>query len=57
MEEAMTAALVRQCPSCHKFLIKDDGCNKLTRACRTHVCNVCKKHIMGEHGYGHFDAV
>lgn len=53
VEEAMTRALMRNCPKCQKAFIKEHGCNKMTCPnCHTVSCYVCRKII---HGYGHFD--
>ncbi|KAG6331024.1 hypothetical protein ID866_8063 [Astraeus odoratus] len=55
VEEAMTRALMRNCPKCQKAFIKELGCNKMTCPnCRTHSCYVCRKVI---NGYDHFDRV
>ncbi|KAL1746733.1 hypothetical protein HDZ31DRAFT_33489, partial [Schizophyllum fasciatum] len=55
VEEAMSKALVRNCPNnqCRKPFIKDDGCNKIVCTnCRTLSCYLCRKVIAG---YEHFD--
>ncbi|KAF9479665.1 hypothetical protein BDN70DRAFT_767517, partial [Pholiota conissans] len=53
IEEAMTAALMRNCPKCKKAFIKEMGCNKMTCPnCRTLSCYICRKAITG---YEHFD--
>ncbi|TCD66626.1 hypothetical protein EIP91_001093, partial [Steccherinum ochraceum] len=53
IEEAMTAALMRNCPSCGKGFLKESGCNKMTCPnCRTLSCYVCRKVITG---YDHFN--
>lgn len=44
VEEAMTAALIRECPKCKKKFVKDYGCNKMscdTPGCRTMICYAC----------------
>ncbi|RDX42329.1 hypothetical protein OH76DRAFT_1363022 [Lentinus brumalis] len=52
IEEAMTAALMRNCPKCNKAFIKEMGCNKMTCPnCRTLSCYICRKVIVG---YDHF---
>ncbi|KAK7466958.1 hypothetical protein VKT23_004022 [Stygiomarasmius scandens] len=52
IEEAMTRALMRNCPNCGKAFVKEDGCNKMTCPnCRTLSCYVCRKVIKG---YDHF---
>ncbi|KAJ3173236.1 hypothetical protein HDU88_004698 [Geranomyces variabilis] len=35
VEEAMTTAMVRQCPKCQRNFIKEDGCNKMMCSCGT----------------------
>ncbi|KAH9481344.1 E3 ubiquitin-protein ligase RNF216 [Psilocybe cubensis] len=53
IEEAMTRALMRNCPKCNKAFVKETGCNKMTCPhCRTLSCYVCRKVI---DGYQHFD--
>ncbi|CAA7261257.1 unnamed protein product [Cyclocybe aegerita] len=53
IEEAMTRALMRNCPKCNKAFVKDAGCNKMTCPhCRTLSCYVCRKVI---NGYEHFN--
>ncbi|KZT20220.1 hypothetical protein NEOLEDRAFT_1172659 [Neolentinus lepideus HHB14362 ss-1] len=52
VEEAMTKALMRNCPKCSKAFIKESGCNKMTCPnCRTLSCYVCRQVITG---YDHF---
>jgi TRIAD3 protein (E3 ubiquitin-protein ligase RNF216) len=52
VEEAMTRALMRNCPKCQKAFIKEHGCNKMTCPnCRTVSCYICRKII---NGYEHF---
>ncbi|KAG1729566.1 hypothetical protein EDB19DRAFT_115472 [Suillus lakei] len=52
VEEAMTRALMRNCPKCQKAFIKEHGCNKMTCPnCRTVSCYICRKVI---NGYEHF---
>ncbi|KAL0579960.1 hypothetical protein V5O48_002044 [Marasmius crinis-equi] len=54
IEEAMTAALMRNCPKCNKGFVKDDGCNKMTCPnCHSLSCYVCRKLI--PEGYAHFN--
>uniref|UniRef100_A0A7S2UPE1 RING-type domain-containing protein n=2 Tax=Attheya septentrionalis TaxID=420275 RepID=A0A7S2UPE1_9STRA len=54
VEEAMTAAKVRICPKCKKGFFKSDGCNKITCACGTFICYVCRQPIPPKVGYAHF---
>ncbi|KAI8848824.1 hypothetical protein BC829DRAFT_362242 [Chytridium lagenaria] len=54
VEEAMTEALLRECPKpkCGTKFFKEEGCNKMTcPTCRTMICYVCKALIAG---YDHF---
>ncbi|ESK93036.1 ring finger [Moniliophthora roreri MCA 2997] len=54
IEEAMTRALMRNCPKCGKGFVKEDGCNKMTCPnCYSLVCYVCRQLI--PEGYAHFD--
>lgn len=53
VEEAMTRALMRNCPKCQKAFVKEYGCNKITCTyCHTVSCYVCRSIIKG---YDHFD--
>ncbi|CUA76570.1 ubiquitin-conjugating enzyme E2 G2 [Rhizoctonia solani] len=53
IEEAMTKALMRNCPKCDQNFVKESGCNKMTcPKCRSLVCYVCRQVIRG---YDHFD--
>ncbi|KIJ11696.1 hypothetical protein PAXINDRAFT_84162 [Paxillus involutus ATCC 200175] len=52
IEEAMTRALMRNCPKCQKSFIKEMGCNKMTCPnCHTISCYICRSIIIG---YDHF---
>ncbi|KAJ7343378.1 hypothetical protein DFH08DRAFT_872523 [Mycena albidolilacea] len=52
IEEAMTRALMRNCPKCQKAFIKEMGCNKMTCPnCFALSCYICRQLI---HGYDHF---
>ena len=53
IEEAVTQARVRNCPSCHRSIIKENGCNKMICPCKTTFCYLCRKRIDSE-GYSHF---
>ncbi|KAI0048273.1 hypothetical protein FA95DRAFT_1558166 [Auriscalpium vulgare] len=53
VEEAMTRALMRNCPKCQKAFIKEYGCNKMTCPnCSALSCYVCRQLIVG---YEHFE--
>ncbi|ODN77001.1 hypothetical protein, variant 7 [Cryptococcus amylolentus CBS 6039] len=53
VEDAMSAALIRNCPRCTKPFIKESGCNKIVCSnCRTISCYICRQIIKG---YEHFD--
>ncbi|KAF8515364.1 hypothetical protein BU17DRAFT_51893 [Hysterangium stoloniferum] len=53
IEEAMTKALMRNCPKCSKAFIKENGCNKMTcPICNTLSCYICRQIIVG---YDHFN--
>ena len=51
VEEAITNAKIRHCPSCKKPIVKADGCNKMKCACGTLFCYICRKSVKG---YDHF---
>lgn len=54
VEEAMSEALIRNCPRCNVKIIKELGCNKMTcPQCKGLMCYVCKKDITRQ-GYNHF---
>ena len=54
VEEAMSEALIRNCPSCNVKIIKDMGCNKMICSkCFGVMCYLCKKDISREQ-YNHF---
>ncbi|KAJ3829988.1 hypothetical protein F5880DRAFT_1607038 [Lentinula raphanica] len=53
IEEAMTRALMRNCPKCQKAFVKEEGCNKMTCPnCHTLSCYVCRQQVTG---YDHFN--
>ncbi|KAF9468244.1 hypothetical protein BDZ94DRAFT_1154032 [Collybia nuda] len=55
IEEAMTRALMRNCPKCQKPFVKEHGCNKMTCPnCHTLSCYICRQVITG---YDHFNQV
>ena len=51
IEEAMTAARVRECPDCGNRFYKTEGCNKMSCKCGTKLCYICRKKI---NTYTHF---
>ncbi|KAL4951825.1 hypothetical protein BDW69DRAFT_169012 [Aspergillus filifer] len=54
VEEAMSKALIRNCPRCQLPIIKADGCNKMhCTKCGTYMCYLCQKDISKEL-YNHF---
>ncbi|RAL04734.1 E3 ubiquitin-protein ligase RNF216 [Aspergillus ibericus CBS 121593] len=54
VEEAMSEALIRNCPRCKVKIVKEYGCNKMICSkCRCAMCYVCKKDISQEQ-YDHF---
>ncbi|KAF9009905.1 hypothetical protein BDQ17DRAFT_1347118 [Cyathus striatus] len=54
IEEAMSQALMRNCPKCKKAFLKEDGCNKMKCPfCGTLSCYVCRSAI-NDTGYDHF---
>lgn len=60
MEESMTDALIRECPTCKEKgvvsrFVKETGCNKMTcPKCKGWVCYQCCAAIPKKVGYGHF---
>ncbi len=54
VEEAMSKALIRNCPKCQVQIVKDFGCNKMTcTKCHTFMCYICQKDITQD-SYRHF---
>ncbi|PLB51106.1 hypothetical protein P170DRAFT_160306 [Aspergillus steynii IBT 23096] len=54
VEEAMSEALIRNCPKCKVKIIKESGCNRMScTKCGCHMCYVCRKDISKEM-YSHF---
>lgn len=51
VEEAISDALIRKCPSCKRPFVKESGCNKITCGCGTKCCYLCMKVIRD---YSHF---
>lgn len=51
VEEAISAALIRKCPSCKKPFVKTEGCNKMRCGCGAFSCYLCQRKIQG---YDHF---
>jgi len=62
VEERMSEAMIRYCPSCkakgiNSAILKEDGCNKMTcpkAGCRAFFCYLCNEEIPRKVGYGHF---
>ncbi|KAJ3278034.1 hypothetical protein HK104_002728 [Borealophlyctis nickersoniae] len=52
IEEAMTEALLRECPKCKNKFYKTEGCNKMTCNCGQTMCYVCRQPIKD---YNHFN--
>ncbi|KAJ3047855.1 hypothetical protein HK097_011102 [Rhizophlyctis rosea] len=52
IEEAMTNALLRDCPKCKNRYFKTEGCNKMQCSCGQMMCYVCRQAIQG---YDHFN--
>ncbi|KKK21259.1 hypothetical protein ARAM_001262 [Aspergillus rambellii] len=54
VEEAMSKAMIRNCPKCQLNIVKEYGCNKMVcPRCHTAMCYLCKKDISTEM-YNHF---
>ncbi|KAF1964895.1 hypothetical protein BU23DRAFT_491236 [Bimuria novae-zelandiae CBS 107.79] len=57
VEEAMTAALIRNCNKCKHPFIKEYGCNKMTCShCRNQQCYICSEDIKDYKHFGEYDA-
>ncbi|CAN8103002.1 unnamed protein product [Discula destructiva] len=58
VEQAMSMAVKRVCPSCGAGFVKTAGCNKMTCQCGYKMCYVCRRDIGGKEGedagYQHF---
>ncbi|KAL2416816.1 hypothetical protein ABEF95_005606 [Exophiala dermatitidis] len=59
VEEAMSEAVMRTCPTCKVKIIKEYGCNKMVcTKCRTMICYVCKANLSQlKDPYQHFHTV
>ncbi|KAI9730342.1 MAG: hypothetical protein M1834_005852 [Cirrosporium novae-zelandiae] len=54
VEEAMTSALIRECPKCKTPAVKESGCNRMRcPTCNVEFCYLCKQDIT-QRGYAHF---
>ena len=54
VEEAMSEALIRQCPHCKVNIVKESGCNKMICSKCSHVmCYICRQDITRAQ-YNHF---
>ncbi|CAE6518468.1 unnamed protein product [Rhizoctonia solani] len=54
--EAMTMALVRDCPECKTPFMKESGCNKMNcPTCGTVSCYICRQRVSQISPYTHFD--
>jgi len=52
LENVMTEAMLRTCPSCQNRFFKTEGCNKMVCKCGAILCYICRKAITT--GYSHF---
>ncbi|KAA6356750.1 MAG: hypothetical protein EZS28_047723 [Streblomastix strix] len=52
--KALTEALARHCPNCHRAIVKEIGCNHILCPCGEHFCYVCEQSTAGVM-YGHFN--
>jgi len=52
VEDAMTDAVLRECPSCKKKFMKEEGCNKMTCQCGQNMCYLCRQPVPAD--YSHF---
>ncbi|CAG9538006.1 unnamed protein product [Cercopithifilaria johnstoni] len=57
IEERMSEAVIRKCPTCDKKITKETGCNKMTCPCGTFFCYVCNVALPKENPYEHFSNV
>ena len=54
VENAMTEAMLRECPRCKNKFYKVDGCNSMRCPCGQAMCYVCKQPLATEHDPRHF---
>lgn len=54
VEEAITAAKIRNCPKCNTSFLKSDGCNKMTCPCGVRMCYICQEEVDKKDPYAHF---
>ena len=52
VEDAMTEAMLRECPKCKKKYFKEEGCNKMTCECGQSMCYLCRQPVSND--YKHF---
>jgi len=52
LENAMTEAMVRECPKCKNRFFKTDGCNLMRCTCKATMCYLCRKLVPDN--YKHF---
>jgi len=52
LENAMTEAMVRQCPKCKNRFFKTEGCNLMHCSCGATMCYLCRKEVPDN--YKHF---
>ncbi|KAG8278785.1 hypothetical protein J6590_011180 [Homalodisca vitripennis] len=46
IEEAMTRALIRNCPSCRSAIVKTEGCDIVTCLCGVNFCYRCGRRVL-----------
>ena len=54
VEDAMTDALVRECPRCKRKFVKEGGCNSMRCECGQSMCYLCKQPLAATHDPHHF---
>ena len=52
VENAMTEAMLRECPKCKNKFFKEEGCNKMTCTCGQAMCYLCRQPVSND--YRHF---